>query len=436
MIIFFFRRYNDIDHITPIIYRMFMDGHENIEVLCLNPKLDINNDFRCLFLKDKCNLTVRLVYDAYHPTRFHKIIASFIKWSEFKSTYNSNKATIISKINYILRAISNRFFYPFFFNKYVSKKVFSNDWATKMLREKKPSKLVFDRHNTSKRYPSCALVTAAKNLNIPLIAVPHGLALSTNDDWTNEAYKTNGLNNFREILKDFDAYLVPFSLYKQKVVRGGADSSKLHVLGSSRFCKEWRELLFNIIPKSNKFQTDSGKSLLKVVLMDHSPTFRINGEVIFNTIKKLVALKNVEVIVKPSTASQESKKSGISSVDLIKIAKVDYDSNSIELIRWADVVIGTTSSILLEPLFMGTTFIYPKYFHENTMLWEDMNACWTVNNYDELEVAMNKIIKSKKYKPYSDANVDKFLEEVVYGGDINRDVLGDYSKFISSFSKK
>ena len=67
------------------------------------------------------------------------------------------------------------------------------------------------------------------------------------------------------------------------------------------------------------------------------------------------------------------------------------------------------------------------------MIWETMDACWTVNNYEELEAALNKIMKFKKYKPYSDGSGDKLLEEVVYGGDFNRDVLGDYSSFISSF---
>jgi len=85
-----------------------------------------------------------------------------------------------------------------------------------------------------------------------------------------------------------------------------------------------------------------------------------------------------------------------------------------------------------EQHLMKKIFIYPRYFHENTMLWDSMNACWTVNNYNELEDALRKIVDKPGYKRYSDRDVNKFITEVVYGGVENRDVLGDYKKFILS----
>ena len=61
-----------------------------------------------------------------------------------------------------------------------------------------------------------------------------------------------------------------------------------------------------------------------------------------------------------------------------------------------------------------------------------MNACWTVNNYKELEDALQKINLDSSYKPYSHADVDKFIEYIVYGGKKDRDVLGEYKDFILS----
>ena len=412
---------------------MSMDGHENIKVFCLNTKIDISDDFRCLFLKEKCNVTVNSVYDAYHPTWIHKLLASYIKWADSNLSYVINKTDIISNFTYILKKLSNKYLITESFRSHLCSKFFSEEWAIKMLKKNKASKLVFDRHDPTKRPLTSAIVIAAKKLNLPIIAVPHGLALMVNDDWTVDKNGNSTLINFNDMLKEFDVYLVPDSPFKEKIIRLGANRNMLHVLGSARFCKEWREILFKIVPKSNNLHQYSDNSKIKIVMMDHSSQFRLNSEVIFDTIKKLSSLKNVEIIVKPSTSAQEIRSSGISSPKLKNIIMVDYDTNSIELIRWADIVIGVTSSILLEPLLMGTTFIYPKYFHENTMIWETMDACWTVNNYEELEAALNKIMKFKKYKPYSDGSVDKLLEEVVYGGDFNRDVLGDYSSFISSF---
>ena len=140
----------------------------------------------------------------------------------------------------------------------------------------------------------------------------------------------------------------------------------------------------------------------------------------------------VDLIVKPSTSASERKKGGISSEEIFGLCRVYYEISSVELIKWADVIMGTTSSILIEPLLLKKTFIYPKYFHENEMLWEKMNACWTVNNYQELEEAMYKIKSDHNYRAYSQEDVDKFIENVVYNGNRDRDVLGDYKDFIVS----
>jgi hypothetical protein len=64
-----------------------------------------------------------------------------------------------------------------------------------------------------------------------------------------------------------------------------------------------------------------------------------------------------------------------------------------------------------------------------------MNACWTVHSYEELESALKKIQVEPDYRPYSQANVDKFIDYVVYGGKKGRDVLGDYKDFILSEAK-
>ena len=83
---------------------------------------------------------------------------------------------------------------------------------------------------------------------------------------------------------------------------------------------------------------------------------------------------------------------------------------------------------------MKKILISPKYHHNNNYIWEEMNACWIVNSDDELEIALLKLLKSLKYKPYSQKNVDKLIKRVVYGGFINKDVLGRYSDFMLSKS--
>jgi hypothetical protein len=101
-----------------------------------------------------------------------------------------------------------------------------------------------------------------------------------------------------------------------------------------------------------------------------------------------------------------------------------------ELCEWADVVLVIGSSVITEALMQKKPVLYLKYLHANTMLFEECGACWTIQTEAELEQALQSLQKKSMGLPYGDENVSRFLSEVVYGGQNNRDVLTDYVKFI------
>jgi hypothetical protein len=105
-----------------------------------------------------------------------------------------------------------------------------------------------------------------------------------------------------------------------------------------------------------------------------------------------------------------------------------------ELCEWADVVLIIGSSVITEALMQGKPVLYLKYLHAYTMLFEESGACWTINNEVELEQALQSLRKQNTDVPYGDEHVHRFLSEVVYGGQNNRDVLKDYVQFITSCS--
>ncbi len=82
----------------------------------------------------------------------------------------------------------------------------------------------------------------------------------------------------------------------------------------------------------------------------------------------------------------------------------------------------------------GKPVLYLKYLHANTMLFEECGACWTIHNEGELEYALQSLRKKEMDVPYGDVNVNRFLSEVVYGGQNNRDVLEDYVQLITNCS--
>ncbi len=421
MILFFIRRFNDIDHTVPIVYRLAKDGFKDMAVLALNPDFDLSEDFRINFLKDKCAVTVEHVHKFFMPSLIHRFLGRFICNS------GGQHFSITGKLNKVFRAVLKDRYTSLFLNSLIFKRFFGDRWAERMFLAKGTRLVVFDWQKFGK-LGTLSLSRAAKKLSIPILAVPHGISLYTNKDWIASTSSGDTLLNFGGRWKDFDKIIVQFEHYKRTVVSAGVPLEKLLVLGSTRFCREWEKVYEKLIPCTDIYSNKGSQGKVKIVFMDHAARYRTTVDKVIDTVEKLVRLEYVDLVIKPSTSSR----SALTSMMLYDIAKVDFNTSSVELIKWADVVMGTTSSILIEPLLMGKIFIYPKYFHDNNMLWDEMRACWKVANYNELEEALSKVAKNTGHKPYSDADVNSFITEVVYGGVSDRDVLGDYKDYILS----
>jgi UDP-N-acetylglucosamine:LPS N-acetylglucosamine transferase len=143
------------------------------------------------------------------------------------------------------------------------------------------------------------------------------------------------------------------------------------------------------------------------------------------TFDVLSKLNGIQVVIKPHTRSGEEAK----IYENLAITNVSGIS-SVELCEWADVMLVIGSSILIETLLQGKPVLYLKYLHENTTLYEEIGACWTVQNDNELSEALLALQTHKNQVPYSQEQVDRFLSEIIYGGLKKRDVLGDYEQFI------
>ena len=69
---------------------------------------------------------------------------------------------------------------------------------------------------------------------------------------------------------------------------------------------------------------------------------------------------------------------------------------------------------MIEALIQGKTYIYPSYWHNGRMIYDDYNACLNVDSYDRLENALRKKFKDKNYLGYYKKNVDAFLDDAIF----------------------
>jgi hypothetical protein len=294
-------------------------------------------------------------------------------------------------------------------------------WAHYVLEQSEAQALCFD-HIIPNRYVVNVLLRAAKERSIPTLALPHGVYL-----YTNKFNKARFSSRQRFYKFDrFDYVIVQNHLRKEVLVNSGIAREKIIVLGSARFCGEWIAQNKKILPRMIE---SAGRDLerLRVVFLPSKPRCRIDIERMHNTIDLLASLSEIEAVVKPHTRIGREAH----LFDNMQLPNVSPVLTS-ELCEWADVVLIIGSSVITEALMQGKPVLYLKYLHANTMLFEECGACWTIHNEAELEQALQSLRKKRTDLPYGDENVNRYLSEVVYGGQNNRDVLRDYVKFITN----
>jgi hypothetical protein len=420
MYLFFVRAFNDIDHITPIVWKMSRD-HFPVRVYCLNPEYDIRNDYRLNYLRES-GVKVEYIYDAVQLrlsllqriTRFIALKAFAVSkhWDKIALTGYSS---ISRKLSDAARKIG-RFFYHLEKRKY-----YNHSWARNFLVQSEAKILCFDWIRP-KQFVVDTLLRAAKDMLIPTLALPHGVLVYTNEVITVESSPQEKFDK----LNSYNAIIVQNKLYWQRMVNSGIDEQKITILGSARYCQEWMAQNKKILPRV--IQSDrSNSNKLKIVFMTTRTRYRVDAERMFETFKLLSEMSGVEVWIKPHTRTAKEARL-FQNLSLPEAT----DISSVELCEWADVVIVVGSSIILEPLLQGKPALYLKYLHGNITLYEEHGACWIIHDEAELQSALSSLQKSPEIVPYSDKNTKKFISEIIYGGRGDRDVLEDYRKFIIS----
>lgn len=423
MIVFFIHSFNDIDHLTPIVYRLACEG-ETVRVLCQDPEYDITKDFRLRHLTSQfTNVTVQYVYEAHVPKALHRLIvfAQGMRGDSMKSVIDS---LFLLRLKSFFQELFGLAFQKYVWkrsqwNKFLRKRWYGEHWALQCLERLQASVVVFDYAIAEEQFITTSLLQAAGRLGIPSVGVAPGVPIFAQDYLPEHEFFA------KEVETSFDYNTVPHTGAAAFRIRHGVDASKIAVIGSPRFCSEWQMVLDTIVPPSDlSFPHATGK--LRVVYMERGAD--LHGEfrqVIADTIFRLSCLDCIHLVIKPHPRTNrfhmEEKDCSVTVVT---------QENSLNLIHWADVVIGTNTSILIDVLTRSKVLLYPKYFHADRMIFDTMGACLRVNSYDELETALRHLYADRNAVPYPEENVTRLIDYLVYGGVPGRDVLGDYTTFL------
>ena len=143
-------------------------------------------------------------------------------------------------------------------------------------------------------------------------------------------------------------------------------------------------------------------------------------DVIQESLSIISQLDFVDLKFKPQTRSNKIN-------FLTDKVEVLTDYNSIDIIEWADVVIGNYSSILIEAVIQNKILISPLYHKSKETLLETFGVCLKVDSNEEI-IELLRNIHHKGLEKYKCTNRNNFLNYVSH---YSKDVLRDYINLIN-----
>jgi hypothetical protein len=411
---FFCAAYNDIDHITPIIYKLKKTKPALvIELVIYDVRKTYFDDFRLVFLKS-------IGVDIFH---FLELIIS--KNRSLNRFFNENEK-LDKKIGSPLRGkLMNRLFLEpkkKEFNKLLYS--YKGDFFIKNCFVTPPKVVVFDQcyNKWSKN-----LVNSCKSMGIITVAVPHGHNILENEMIWNQSMdiypgQTSTMGQMHYDYVVFENYLVTEKYKKLGIV----NDDQAVVLGSTRFSNEWMKKIREIIP-SNPPKTPLNTQL-KVVIMLSKPSYNGCTDELIRSITFISKFPGVFLIVKPHT-----RRKRFDHLNYIKNIYIDnsHEYDSPNLIDWADVIFFEHSCICFDSIKQDKPTIYLKNTHANRLMSESIFNSWEVHCRDDIRTFMWRFLKDKNYRPYTKEHMKKFCKEVIEPA--GSDVLNDYVNFLSRF---
>ncbi|PTN10874.1 hypothetical protein [Nitrosomonas aestuarii] len=408
--LFFLRHNNDIDHITPVIFKWVNAGH-SCNVILIG-KSSLESDFRLVFLKQLKG--VKIIHIRKLLSRF-----DFVMW-RFQTLLlvRSSHVSFFGPAIRVLAGIYN-------FEKRQSvwlrtvRHILDYGFAAG-----EQGVVVFDwiERNSAICVEWVAVVIAqARNKKLGTVSLPHGDSphasqLIRHGEWflkPDVSFSAAGM---------FDKVVVPNELCSKRF-RTLLRDDQIEVLGSPRYCDEWLTKLKEIMPPSSLMRSDSQ---LKIVIFLRKARYTTFWEEVAEVVQLIAAFPNIEVIIKPHTRGGW-KQPLIKNTALKKLSNVtvaDGGTHSIHLMNWADVIIDLATSVVYEAIKAGKPVLSADYLHASRSAAAVYMPETELRCRDDVYKMIDTFLTTGTCTFYKEPHRQLFMQEMIDAG--GKDVLSNY----------
>jgi hypothetical protein len=410
--IFFLRHNNDIDHITPVLYKWLSTENIPTDVI-ITTKRSLLDDPRIEYLKKYKQVRIFHINDLFQKrTLPHMFNHYYPKYYAYFHKLIRKYSFVKKKVDKTITRIANELY------KGMEKGIVVFDWTT--------------------TYYVKELVKIAKDRGFTTISLPHGDMPYVSLIETINEINYDGLGRY-EASKVFDYVVVP-NKQNTKRYEKWIEPDRLKVLGSPRYCNEWMKIFADFIPP---FDIEESKDKLKIVFFLRNTGYPVFWDEVVRTIKIIMQFKGVYLIVKHHPRNESAKKLTEQLIskypeikqDLDKNLKFIYGSiNSGSLLNWADVIIDIGTSVTWEAVQQKKPVLMIEYLYANHSTIAHYIPSTEVKSRDELYENIQRFLEKKNEKFYDENERRRFIKEIIDVPDEH--VLERYVKFIKSCMKK
>jgi hypothetical protein len=246
------------------------------------------------------------------------------------------------------------------------------------------------------------IINVCNRLNIPIINIASGL-------FTVKKKEKIDLDNFDKI----DFFLTPnlFAPYQEYIL----NSKKFKLVGSPRYDEEWIDTLSKIY--MNKYINKNLEDKINVVFFQRTTAYNFNEQLIlFNKIKNL-DIVNLRIGNKPR------------EIVPLKVSLFGQDIfNTTELINWADIVVSSATSILVESvqknkLTICLEYLQPEKDNYASFFSDYPNITKIANSDNDVIKSIEEFKQNNKIEKINQDDLNDFYKSFIYKKDNQSNIL-------------
>ena len=408
--LFFLRHYNDIDHVTPVIYKWIDSGH-SCDVVMIG-SAQFKSDYRIEFLRKLEGVRVAHIQELLQPLEFIRwrlqtlLLIGGLRRS-FVGPFISTLAKIYNakKREFIWKKTAERLLIHSF--EGINEGVVAFDWI--------------ERNSVISIEWVETVISTAHIKGFRVVSLPHGDSPHANQLIRHREWILKPDNTFAAA-QMFDKLVVPNELCAGRF-RPFLEDRAVAVLGSPRYCDEWLTKLAEFLPASPLRRSDNK---LKIAIFLRKSNFTTFWEEISEVVQMVSAFKGTEIIIKPHTRSGW-KQSLTKEAALLKLSNVsiaDNDTHSAHLLSWADVIIDIATSVAFEAVKINKPVLAADYLHAGRSTIADFMPETELRCRDDVYKKIEGFLANGCDSFYIEEHRSRFLKEMI---DVNGpDVLSRY----------